>query len=214
VVRSLARIRVLLARHRLAYWATVAAVAVGSAAIVQARSSAVDAARRAWGETRTVLVADRPLAAGDALAGAVSLRRLPLAALPRDAVDALVPDAVALHALGTGEVLVAQHVAPGTGVAAALPSGTAGVAVPLTGSGPPLAVGDLVDVVLAGDPLGPTGDDAASGQVLSTAAPVVAVTETAVVVGVREPAAPAAAAAAAEGRAVLVVRRMPETPSG
>ena len=212
-VRSLARARVFVARHRLAYWLTVGAVALGSAVTVQARLSAVDATRRAWGDTRTVLVADHPLAAGAPLAGAVSPRDLPRAVLPDDVVGALDGDAVALHAIGAGEVLVTQHVAPGSGLAAALPSGTAGVAVPLTGSGPPLSVGDLVDLVLADDPLGPTGD-ASVGQVLSSAGPVVAVTETAVVVAVPEAAAPAAAAAAAEGRAVLVVRRSPEPPSG
>jgi hypothetical protein len=212
VVRSLAHARLFVARHRLAYWLAVGAVAVGAATSVQTRLTSVDAARRAWGDTRTVLVADRPLAAGEPLAGAASARDLPVAALPIDAVERLDEDAVALHAIGAGEVLAAQHVAPGTGLAAALPRGTAGVAVARTDAGPRLSIGDLVDVVLADDPLGATGGPA--GRVLSAGTAVVDVTESAVVVAVPEADAPLAAAAAAGGRAVLVVRRTPEPPSG
>ena len=211
-LRALARTRLFLARHRVAYWFGVGAVACVAAATVQAKVDALDSARDAWGETRTVLVADRDLEPGEALDGAVSSRALPVAALPADVMDHLDAGAVALHPLGAGEALAAHHVAPGTGLAASLPAGTAGVVVPLAGPGPRLALGDLVDVVLVDDPLGATVADPAIGDVLGEAAVIVDVVDSAVVVAVPDTDAPRVAAAAAAGRAVLVVRRAPATP--
>jgi hypothetical protein len=120
--------------------ATVVAVVslVGSAA----------AARRRWGDTRPVAVATRDLAIGDPVAGEV--RRLPAALVPRGALAVPPAGAVVRQPIAAGEALVPARLAPHglTGAAALVPPGSRAVAVPLAPvAAPPLAVGDVVDLV-------------------------------------------------------------------
>ena len=61
------------------------------------------------------------------------------------------PDAVVRQHVGVGEVLGAADVGPSPGPAGLVPDGWAAVAVPLEeGLRPPLAIGDLVGVVVGG----------------------------------------------------------------
>jgi Flp pilus assembly protein CpaB len=129
------------------------------------------------------------------------------------------------HPVLAGEPLVAARLAPDglTGAAALVPPGWRAVAVPLGPAGaPPLAVGDLVDVLAvmptAGLPglgsdgagAGPdgTGPDGAAQEpafVLVERAAVVDVTDDAVTVAVPEGDAPRVAWALSNGAVVLAL---------
>ncbi|MGD9703972.1 MAG: SAF domain-containing protein [Acidimicrobiia bacterium] len=208
LLRRISRARVFVARHPGIYWLVVGSVAAGSALAVDHRLDRVDDARAAWGASRAVLVAVRDLEPGSALDPlSVVTRLLPAAALPGGAGDELPADAIALHRIVAGEVVLRHHVAPGTGAAGRLPPGTAGILVPAVGLQMQLAVDDVVDVVGIDDPLG--GQTGGTGSVLAPGGVVIATTEDALVVAVPEAVAAGAAAAAASGRAVLVLRRAP-----
>jgi Flp pilus assembly protein CpaB len=117
-----------------------------------------------------VAVATRDLAPGDVVDdGAVAVRALPMAAVASAAVSDAPVGATVRQAIPAGEPLVAERLAPDglSGAAALVPAGHRAVAVPVGPAGrPPLAVGDLVDVVvvLPAD-LPPTaGADGAGGD--------------------------------------------------
>jgi Flp pilus assembly protein CpaB len=204
----LARARVGSARRPWIRWALVAASALAVGAVVQGHASALDQARQAWGERRSVLVTRHPVARGQTI-GADDVRavQLPAASLPEVALAVLPAAAIAVDALAEGEVVSATHVRRrGSGD---LPPGSSGVAVPVAEGGLQLVAGQLVDVVRAGDPLA-AGDiaNADAATVLARRALVVEVSATAVVVAVATASAPTAAAAAARGAVVLILSEM------
>ncbi|HEX2578079.1 MAG TPA: hypothetical protein VHK88_17150, partial [Aquihabitans sp.] len=97
-------------------WALVAALAIVTTALVSHALSGAEDARRRWGETRTVLVVDRAVAAGDPLAGAVARRVWPVGLVPAGAVVVLPDGAEAAGAAGAGTPLTDALVArPGAG---------------------------------------------------------------------------------------------------
>ena len=186
-----ARARHVVARRPWLYWLVVVALAGCGALITAGAVAGIDDARRAWGETRTVLVASTDLGPGDALAGRTELRPRPVPMVPEDAIDRATPDAVARQHVAAGEVLVGVDVASGTLPAALIPDGWQGVpvaeAVP---SG--VAVGDRVAV-------------ASTGAVLAADGVVVGLTESGPIVAVPSDVAPSVAHAAASGELVLLV---------
>jgi len=186
-----ARARHVVARRPWLYWLVVVAFAGCGALITAGAVAGIDDARRAWGETRTVLVASTDLGPGDALAGRTELRPRPVPMVPEDAIDRATPDAVARQHVAAGEVLVGVDVASGTLPAALIPDGWQGVpvaeAVP---SG--VAVGDRVAV-------------ASTGAVLAADGVVVGLTESGPIVAVPSDVAPSVAHAAASGELVLLV---------
>lgn len=137
----------------------VAAGCLTLAALLTARLAG-DGARlqEAWGNTEELVVVTRPVPAGHALvAEDVERRRVPEALVPAGAVVAHpdqalpVPGRITATALVPGEILVADRLAPpgfddgaGTG-----PDGRV-VAIPLDLPAPPLATGDRVDLLAAG----------------------------------------------------------------
>ena len=148
----------------------VAALALATATCVASLAAAAGAARDRWGTTRPVAVATRDLAPGDVVDDrAVAVRDLPVAAVSRTAVSDAPVGATVRQAIPSGEPLVAERLAPHglAGAAALVPAGHRAVAVPLGPAGrPPLAVGDLVDVVvvLAADlPAPPAAGEGATG---------------------------------------------------
>jgi len=188
-VRHLALLRTFLARHPLAYWVAVAALAAVVAGSLAAEHGRLRAERRAWGEVRTVWVATGDLRPGD-----------PLAARAVDLPAAMVPSA-ALAAPGAGDHVV-QHVADGevltaadagAGLLATLPDDHLAIAVGVDDVAPPLSPGDVV-VVLA------------EGIVLAERAVVVHRGELAVTVGMPGADAPAVAMAAQQRVATLALR--------
>lgn len=86
-------------------WLLVGLLAVVTASITARVLAAAESERAAWGETTPVLVLDRPVRAGEALAPATSTARWPRRLVPDGAVVRLRPGAVAAGPLGAGTPL-------------------------------------------------------------------------------------------------------------
>lgn len=183
-------------RHRLArspwiYWAVIGGLALLAGVAVAGATSGVEAARRAWGDTRTVYVAATDVAPGDGFAGRIARRDFPEPMIPAAAVSAIDPDAVARQHVAAGEVIVGADVAATGGLRSLIPAGWLAVAVSeAVPSG--AAVGDLIRV-------------ASGGVVLADEGVVVAVTAAAVVVAVPADAAAQVGQAAASGDVSLLL---------
>jgi hypothetical protein len=182
----------------------VAVLALATASTVTSLVRSAEAARNRWGASRPVAVATRDLAVGDSLdTGAAEVRELPEALVPEAALPAPPAGALVRHPVAAGEVLVRTRLAPLglTGAAALVPPGSRAVAVPLAPlAAPPLAVGDLVDLLAVvgpgggsvepgggsvepgGGPTGPAGTT--TGAVDSTDDPAFPLVESAPVVDV------------------------------
>ena len=173
--------------------------------LVHRSMAAADAVRAGWGSRAPVAVAARDLPPGHVVEpGDVRVVQLPPAATPPGALGRA-PEGRTVRALVLeGEVLTRRRVAgsDALGVAALLPEGTRAVAIPVEpGTGPPLRVGQRVDVVAAG-----IGDDgAADAVVIASAVPVVAVAEPAVTLAVGRGDVPDVVAALAAGAVALAV---------
>jgi hypothetical protein len=183
-----ARARLFLARHPRVYWLAVVVLATGVAVGVQRQLDEVDDARQRWSTVRAVAVAAHDHQPGDALS--TRMIELPPAAIPATALEQPPSDARALQRIGTGEVVVAADVMPGTGPAAGAQPGT--LVVPIVD---PLArdvrIGLGVQIV-------------AEGIVLATRATVVEVIDEVVFVAVDPHDAPLVAAAARRDTASLL----------
>jgi Flp pilus assembly protein CpaB len=172
---------------------------------VHSMAAAADAERARWGDSRTVAVATRDLAAGTAVEPAdVELRRLPRAALPPGAVTEAPVGRLVTAPTYSGEVLDERGLAPhgSGGVAALVPDGHRAVAVPTDPSTvPTLVVGDRVDVVVATDAFG----GQVRPSVAAAGATVVDLGDESVTVALPEHEAPAVAVAAAGGLVALTL---------
>jgi hypothetical protein len=188
----LARLRRVLARRPWLYWAAVLLLAVAVGTVIASMAASVDAARRAWGDTRPVLVATVALAPGDALAGATEVREHPGPMTPEAALDAAPEGAVARQHIAVGEVLVAADVAPTAAPQSLIPAGWSAVAVT-----EPVPTGAMV-----GDRVGAV----AAGVVLTSDGLVVGRATDAVLVAVPDDAAPAVAMAASSGTLALLLQ--------
>jgi Flp pilus assembly protein CpaB len=192
-------------RRPLPYWLLAVALGIATAMVVGSLVSGAAAARSRWGSLRPTVVATADVEGGAPVTdGDVAVRRLPAALVPPGALRSLPPGAVAAVAVHRGEaVLASRLVGPGSSaVAARLPPGTRGIAVP-AGSGLPLEVGDRVDVLA-------TFDDAVTpGQAptfpVATRAVVVHVGDDAVTIAVRQASAAKVAYALAAGAVTLVL---------
>ena len=145
-----------LPRRAVPWWAATVALAVATGLVADELLQRATDAEARWGATRTVLVATAPLEPGDALAGRTMARRLPASAVPEAALARAGAGAVAVDAIGAGEVVTEARIGgPGaTGLAGRLPPGTRAVLVPLEVAGLPVRVGDHVDL-LATSPTAP-----------------------------------------------------------
>jgi Flp pilus assembly protein CpaB len=146
-----------LPRRAVPWWAATVALAVATGLVADGLLQRATDAEARWGATRTVLVATAPLAPGDALAGRTVARRLPASAVPEAALAQAGAGAVAVDAIGTGEVVTEARVG-GTGaagLAGRLPPGTRAVLVPLEMTGLPVRVGDHVDLLGVTSPTAP-----------------------------------------------------------
>lgn len=193
-----------LRRRPLPYWFVAVAVTLATTVAVARLATDARAERDRWGERRATVVATSLLRAGQAVTDAdVTTRLLPAALVPDGALQHVPPGAVAAVDVHPGEaVLRARLVGPGSSaVAARLPSGTRGIALP-AGSGLPLEVGDRVDVLA-------TFDVSVAGEeptfAVARRAVVVHVGEDAVTVAVEESAAPKVAYALAAGTVTTVL---------
>lgn len=143
-----AALRRIAARHRLLRVMVIVALAATAGAITNARSRAVDEARRSWGEGVTVWVAARTLVPGDALeTDAVRSRQVPRALVPPAAVRER-PGGTARHGVGPGEIIVTSDLATGSDA----PAGWAVVTLSLRAM-PPAVPGERVMIASAGTEL-------------------------------------------------------------
>jgi SAF domain len=141
-----ARVRHVLARRPWLYWLAVLLLAAIAGLVVADAAARVDAARRAWGVTRPVVVAVADIAPGDVLDDVTDVRALPEPMVPVDAVSDLPAEATARQRIAAGEILTAHDVAPTAGPRSLIPDGWR--AVPVAEPVPSgVAVGD--DVAMA-----------------------------------------------------------------
>lgn len=187
--------------------ALVVAVGLLCGAGVAATVHQAEAARAAWGETTTVLVARRDLAAGDRLdEGSTRATEHPGPLVPPDALTELPPDGRLAEAVYEGEILRSERIAPAgaSAVAARLPAGTRAMAIPTEpGSTPPLEVGDRVDVLVA--LAAETSGGGPPGFALATDVEVVDVSEVAVTLAMPRDAAPRLAVAFGQAAVTLAL---------
>lgn len=156
-----------LRRHPYLYWALALLLAGLTATVTTEIARRAEAARRQWGEVRTVAVARRSISAGDVIgAGDVELRALPIAAIPEGAVAGAPRGQAARTDLYEGEVVVRDRLAPQglEGVAALVPRGARALAVPVGSARLPLSVGDRVDILATFDLVGWGGPDSAGAR--------------------------------------------------
>jgi pilus assembly protein CpaB len=202
-------------RQPAVYWLAAVGLA-GLTALTVAR--VVDQAREEldrYGPARPTLVATADLGAGASLGpDDVEVRLLPAALLPAGALgaDAVVAGRVASVAILAGEPVTEARLAPAglSAVAALLPRGTRGLAVPAGPGAPPLQVGDTVDVLATLD-AGGRGPPTAP---VAVGALVVHVTEEAVTVAVTVDEAPRVAYALSAGAVTLSLSATPTPPAG
>jgi hypothetical protein len=180
------------------WWRTppqVRAVALLAALALLLAAGTVRLASSPWGPPVPVLVATRDLPLGSPLApDAVRATEWPARLVPPGALEK-VAGSIAIAPVAEGSVLTDRVVGDG-GVGAALPDGTAAVAVPT----------ELVPVLLPGARLDLVGAELdGRGQALATAATVLTDDGEHVWVAVDHHQAPVVAAAAATGTITVVV---------
>ena len=140
------RIRTFFALHPVSYWLLVGVLLVPFVTAVHGRVARLEQARRSWGETRVVWVADGTLAPGDAITAV--RREFPVVAVPTAAVIAPPNGRRAVQRIGDGEPITVADI--GDGLVDALPDGWLGVAVAVATAVVPLRPGDHVTVYGAG----------------------------------------------------------------
>jgi Flp pilus assembly protein CpaB len=197
------RLRVALATRPLAYWSLTALVAAGVAYAAFGVATSAAEARAGYGTVVPTLVATAAIAPGQALTDDdTEIRVLPAALVAVGALHSRPPGGVASQPIAAGEPVVALRVGRGGDgpVAALLPDGTRGIAVPADGTGLPLRPGDHVDVVAA-----VASGAGGAARVVAHDAVVAHVGDRSVVVAVTVADAPAVAQALADGAVVLAL---------
>ena len=146
------RLRIVLATKPLAYWSLTVLVAGTVGYAMYSVVASADATRAGFGTMQAVVVAVRDVEPGAALDTTnTEVRELPVALLPEGVLTTLPSGATANTTLLAGEPVHRRRIGrAGDGpVAAMLPDGTRGLAVPRDESSLPLRPGDHVDVVAA-----------------------------------------------------------------
>lgn len=189
-MQVLARARSLLARHPILYWGVAGAAGLSLTFNVTERIEALDHARRAWGETRTVWVATGALTPGEVIVS--GRRNFPAAVVVAGAATTDPTGRVAVQRVDEGEVIMVNDI--GTGPLDLLPIDWHGVAIARDELSVGAAPGDRVSVV-------------AAGVVLVDEAVVIAVDDLSLTIGVPAVDAAAVANAAHDRAAVLTLRR-------
>jgi hypothetical protein len=184
-------LRRVLARRPWIRWIVVLTAAVATGAAVRERVGAVDDARRAWGDTRAVLVARLDTKPGEPLV--VDVRDVPSAVVPKAALEAGATQLVARQDVSAGEIVTAFDVGRRgqAGPAALLPEGWA--AVP------------IVESPATGAPIGARVQIAGDGAVLADDAIIVGHHDDVTLVGVPADVAAMVAAGAEAGSVALLL---------
>lgn len=187
-----------LRRRPAPFWLMALALSLVTGATVTRLLGDAAAAADRYGGLRPALVATTDLEPGAVLGpGDTELREVPAAFLPDGALSGPADGAVLTAAVVAGEALVEARLAPaGTSpVAALLPPGTRGVAVPTGPGALRLRVGDVVDVLATFE----------TAVTVAVDAPVVDVGPDAVTIAVATSDAPRVALALTAGAVTLVL---------
>ena len=182
------RIRVFLAHHRWIYWIVVVALAGAVGLMVHAELRKVDAARAAWGQTVSVLVADNDRVAGDR--PSVERRDLPKALVPVAALRSIPAGATLRQRVTAGEVLTSTDITAAAG--------------PVGGATTESVVVGIIDPLARGAVVGSRVRVSSEGIVLAESGEVVSLADEIVFVAVDSADAPMIAAAAQVGLASIL----------
>lgn len=141
-----------LRRRPLPHWLATVGLALLSALVVARAAGAASAERASWGHASRAVVVVHDVAAGSPIQPAdLGIRQVPGSLVPTGAAHRVPTGGVAAVDLHAGEVLLGDRLAGGrSALAALLPRGARGIAVPNDG-GLPLAPGDRVDVLATFD---------------------------------------------------------------
>jgi Flp pilus assembly protein CpaB len=172
--------RLRIRRRPIIYWSATAALALITGLVVSGAVAGARDARSAYGKSRVIVVAARDIEAGQTIDTAdVQVEERPLAVIPEGALTDPPIGRVASAATMRGEPMLAVRVGdPGvSAIAALIPPGEVGIAVPLDAGTLAVSVGDAVEVMATFDP------DRIEGP------PTIVVAPRAVVVDVRDAAA-------------------------
>jgi Flp pilus assembly protein CpaB len=207
----------LLSRSPLVYWAAVAALAVVTALVVSQLLGRVRVEAARYGSVRAVVVATRDVALGDPVgAGDVAIRSLPASLVPDDALSELdkARGRIAVVPLFEGQAVLGRQLAPGgrRGVAALLPPGARGIAVPAGPTGARLGRGDTVDVLATFDPATAGAGGTEPTFPVAAGATVIDVAGESVTVSVTPEEAKRVAFAIAHGTVTVVLTTLDESP--
>ncbi|MBW3641515.1 MAG: hypothetical protein KY447_01210 [Actinobacteria bacterium] len=203
---TVGRMRFRLARRPSLFWlaALVLAVATGLSVARFVGDARAEAAR--WGKVRPTLVATVDLEPGAVLGpGDARVEARPLALVPSGALAGQSEGQTVVDAIAEGEPVLATRLAPAgsSALAAALPAGTVGIAVPTGAGALALTPGDAVDVLVTVHP-DSLGSDEPTFPVARSAV-VVEVGEEAVTLAVSDTEAPRVAFALTAGVVTLVL---------
>ena len=140
--------RIRQAHAALRYWLVVAVAALVLASLVGRSLEGAQQAERSWGRTRWVLVANRSIRAGGAVAGSVRRERWPTGLVPDAAIERVPPEGRATVAIDPGTPLTRSLVEGG----ASAESDRRTIAIALPEAHLPVRPGDRVDLWATADP--------------------------------------------------------------
>ena len=147
--------RLRIRRRPLVYWSLTGALALVTGLVVSSAVAGAREARAGYGTTRSVIVAAHDIPAGATIEAGDTRRELrPVALVPPRALDTPPVGQIASASIVEGEPIVADRVAAAglSAVAALIPPGDLGIAVPLEPGTMTLAIGDHVEVLATFDP--------------------------------------------------------------
>lgn len=134
----------LAARHRYVRAAAIVGLGLAVTLTWSARVAALEDQRARWGELAAVLVVIEPVDVGDLVASSVEVRRVPLAMVPDNTLEAVEPEALAKTRLYPGEILVAERITRSDSLGPQ--PGTVALTLSTVATRPVLSQGDLIDV--------------------------------------------------------------------
>jgi len=190
-----------LRRSVMVWWTTALALAAVTGVVVGGVVRGAEQRAANYGSVRRVLVAQRSIPAGHEVRAAdVATAEMPAAFVPDARLATHAVGRTAIVPMAPGEVVLASKLAPSglSGAAALLRRGERALAVPAGPGTPPLAIGDLVDVLATVTETGETTVAAARARVLRA-------DDRAVTVAVRPQDAPGVAAALASATVTLAL---------
>lgn len=131
-------------RHRVTQVVVIVLLGVAAAIAYSSRVAALEAERRQWADTITVLVVTEHVEVGDPVASALTARELPAVAVPPNAAVTVSAGAVARARLYPGEIAVVDRITTTAG--STRDDGSAALTLPVARQVPLIEIGALVDL--------------------------------------------------------------------